>query len=115
MSEGPTLLSNAQLKERGWKRVQVRARGCMEVSRAVAGRRAAELVLEQITVNYFRHDLTGGETLLKKVAGQAGISEAGRVVRRRAYEETTAQYSECAEECKRQMRDRSGEAQDATG
>jgi hypothetical protein len=115
MSEGPTLLSNAQLKERGWKKVQVRARGCPEVSRVVAERRAAELVLERITVNYIRHNLTKYETLLKVVAGQAGISEAGRVVRRRVFDEITAQYPEYGEECKRQMRDRSGEAQDATG
>jgi hypothetical protein len=44
---------------------------CMVVSRAVAGRRAAELVLEWITVNYIRHNLTEYETLLKKV-GTAG-------------------------------------------
>jgi hypothetical protein len=50
------------------------------------------------------------ETHLKEVAGQAG-----RVVRRRVYDEIAAQYPEYAEECKRQMRDRSGEAQDATG
>jgi hypothetical protein len=85
-------------------------KGCPGVSRAVAERRAAELVLERITVNYIRHNLTEYETHLKKVAGQAG-----RVVRRRVYDEIAAQYPEYAEECKRQMRDRSGEAQDATG
>ncbi len=110
MSEGPTLLSKAQLKERGWKKVKVRARGCPGVSRAVAERRAAELVLERITVNDIRHNLTEYETHLKEVAGQVG-----RVVRRWVYDEIAAQYPEYAEECKRQIRDSSGEAQDATG
>ena len=71
--------------------------------------------LEQITINYIRHNLTVFETHLKEVAGQSGISEAGRVVRRRVYDEIVAQRPDYAEECKRQMRDRSGEAQNATG
>jgi hypothetical protein len=71
--------------------------------------------LEQITINYIRHNLTVYETHLKEVAGQSGISEAERVVRRRVYDEIAAQRPDYAEECKRQMRDCSGEAQNATG
>jgi hypothetical protein len=108
MSEGPT--QGARLEDGTGT-----GKGVPGVSRAVAERRAAELVLERITVNYIRRNLTEYETHLKEVAGQAGISEAGRVVRRRVYDEIAAQYPAYAEECKWQMRDRSGEVQDATG
>jgi hypothetical protein len=115
MSEGPTLLSKAQLKERGWKKVQVQARRCPDVSRAVEERCAAESVLERITANKIHHNLTVYVAQLREMAGQAGISEAGRVVPRLVYDEITAQYPEYAELYKGQTRDRTGKARDATG
>lgn len=66
--------------------------------------------LERITVNYIRHNLTEYDTHLEEVAGQVGVSEAGRVIRRRVYAQIAACYSEYAEECMRQMDARHGEA-----
>jgi hypothetical protein len=51
MSEGPT--QGARLEDGTGT-----GKGVPGVSRAVAERRAAELVLERITVNYIRHNLT---------------------------------------------------------
>lgn len=39
--------------------------------------------LERITVNYIRHHLTSYDTHLEQVAGQVGVLQAGKVIRRR--------------------------------
>jgi hypothetical protein len=66
--------------------------------------------LSRITVNYIRQHLTEYDTLLEEVAGQVGVSEARRVIRRRVYAQIAACYPEFGEECKRQMDARHGEA-----
>jgi hypothetical protein len=50
------------------------------------------------------------DTHLEEVAGQVGGSEAGRGIRRRVYAQIAARYPEYAQECKRQMSARHGEA-----
>jgi hypothetical protein len=62
------------------------------------------------TVNDIRHHLTEYDTHLEEVAGQVGVSEAGRGIRHRVYAQIAARYPEYAEECKRQMSARHGEA-----
>ena len=61
-------------------------------------------------VNYIRHNLTEYDTHLEELAGQVGVSEAGRVIRRWVYAQIAACYPEYAEECMRQMSARHGEA-----
>ena len=66
--------------------------------------------LERITVNDIRHHLTEYATYLEELAGQVGVSEAGRANRRRVYAQIAARYPEYAQECKRQSSARHGEA-----
>ncbi len=66
--------------------------------------------LWRITVNDIRHHLREYDTHLEEVAGQVGGSEAGRGIRRRVYVQIAARYPEYAQECKRQMSARHGEA-----
>ncbi len=66
--------------------------------------------LERITVNSFRHYLTAYDTHLEEVAGQIGVNEATSTIGCRVYAEIAARHPEDAEECKRQMRARHGEA-----
>jgi len=66
--------------------------------------------LERITVNYIRHHLTAYDTHLEQVAGQIGVRQAGKVIRRRIYDEIAKEYPEYAEECQRQMQARYGES-----
>lgn len=149
-------------QEDEWKQAAIKAAARAEVGKAVAARKAAELVtqaermpitvtrlpldklvsraiasynafheellwerghdyeraneqsdpafLERITVNYIRHELTAYDTHLEELAGRVGISEAETVIRRRVFGAIAAWYPEYAEECKRQMRARHGEA-----
>ncbi len=66
-------------------------------------------------MNYIRHNLMEYDTHLEGLAGQVGVSEVGGSHSSPVYDETAAWYPEYAEECKRQMRARHGEVQDATG
>ncbi len=66
--------------------------------------------LERLTVNYIRHHLTSYDTHLEQVAGQIGVRQAGKVIRRCIYDEIAKAYPEYAEECQRQMQARSGES-----
>lgn len=66
--------------------------------------------LERITVNYIRHHLTSYDTYLEQVVGQVGVRQAGKVIRRRIYDEIAKAYPEYAEECQRQMQARYGES-----
>lgn len=75
-----------------------------------ASEQSDPLEKERITVNDIRHHLTEYETHLEEVAGQVGVSEAGRVIRRRVYAQIAAHYPEYAEECRRQIQARSIEA-----
>ncbi len=80
-----------------------------------AGEQSDPAFLERITVNFIRHELTECDESLQEVAGGIGVDEAMALIRRRVYAEIACIYPEYAEECKRQMRARHGEAQDATG
>jgi putative resolvase len=75
-----------------------------------ASEQSDPLFLERITVNAIRHHLTEYETHLEEVAGQGGVSVAGRVIRRRVSAQIAAHYPEYAEECRRQIQARSIEA-----
>lgn len=66
--------------------------------------------LERITVNYIRHHLTSYDSHLEQVVGQIGVHQAGKVIRRRIYDEIAKEYPEYAAECQRQMQARSGES-----
>ncbi len=66
--------------------------------------------LERITVNYIRHHLTSYDTHLEQVAGQSGVRQAGKLIRRRMYDEIARAYPGYAGECQRQMQARYGEA-----
>jgi len=66
--------------------------------------------LSRITVNYIRHNLTEYDTHLEELVGQVGVSKAGRVIRCRVYAQIATRYPEYAEERKRQMDARHGEA-----
>jgi hypothetical protein len=64
--------------------------------------------LERITINSIRHHLTSYDTHLEQVVGQIGARQAGKMIRRRIYDEIAKAYPEYAEECQRQMQARYG-------
>jgi hypothetical protein len=66
--------------------------------------------LERITVNFIRHELTEYDEGLEEVAGRIGVDEAAALIRQRVYAEIARIYPEYADECKRQIRFRHGEA-----
>ncbi len=66
--------------------------------------------LERITVNFIRHELTEYDERLEEVAGRMGVDEATALIRQWVNAEIACIYPEYAEECKRQIRFRHGEA-----
>ena len=62
------------------------------------------------TVNAIRHHLTEDDRHLEEWAGQVGVSEAGRGIRRWVSAQRAARSPEYAEESKRQLSARHGEA-----
>ena len=62
------------------------------------------------TVNAIRHHLTEFDTHLEEWVGQVGVSEAGRGIRRWVSAQRAARSPEYAEESKRQLSARHGEA-----
>lgn len=60
-------------------------------------------VLERITVNYIRHNLTSYDSKLFQQRGRIGGDEAVPIIRRRVFEEIACAYPQLADECDRQM------------
>lgn len=59
--------------------------------------------LQRITVNYARHQLTGYDRNLERVAGQVGVAQAVTAIRRRIYAAIAGAYPHLAAECERQF------------
>jgi len=66
--------------------------------------------LQRITVNPIRHHLSAYDKHLEEVAGRMGVDKATALIRQGVYAEIACIYAEYAEECKRQIRCRQGEA-----
>ena len=103
-SDTPQMLSLKDLKDRGWTEALVKQ--FLGVPDALkpnpyyhwenawrhgaiwepATEQSDPAFLERITVNYIRHQLTSYDTHLEQAAGQIGVHQAGKVIRRRIYD-----------------------------
>ena len=59
--------------------------------------------LERIQVNHIRHHLTSYDLALEEAAGQVGVMEAVRLIRKKIYTAIADAYPQFSEECGRQL------------